>query len=40
MQLVKEYYENYQIAPSFDALDQLTELKLLQKWQKNMFLIC
>ena len=23
MQLIKEYYEKYQVAPSFDALDQL-----------------
>ena len=33
MQLVKEYYQNYQIAPSFDALDQLTrnEISSLKK---------
>ena len=28
MQLVKEYYDNYQTSPSFDALDQLTRIEI------------
>ena len=28
MQLIKEYYEKYNTAPSFDALDQLTRIEI------------
>ena len=35
MQLVKEYYQNYQIAPSFDALDQLTRIEITSEMAKK-----
>jgi len=35
MQLVKEYYQNYQIAPSFDALDQLTRIEISSEMAKK-----
>ena len=35
MQLVKEYYQNYQIAPSFDALDQLTRIEIGSEMAKK-----
>ena len=38
MQLIKEYYEKYQIAPSFDALDQLTRIEISSEMaRKNVF---
>tara|TARA_R110000824_G_scaffold104439_7_gene247929 strand:+ start:434 stop:1813 length:1380 start_codon:yes stop_codon:yes gene_type:complete len=38
MQLIKEYYEKYQIAPSFDALDQLTRIEISSEMaRKNIF---
>ena len=40
MQLIKEYYEKYQTSPSFDALDQLTRIEIVQKWLEKIFLIC
>jgi|TARA_R110000822_G_scaffold310111_1_gene441469 replicative DNA helicase len=35
MQLVKEYYQNYQIAPTFDALDQLTRIEISSEMAKK-----
>ena len=35
MQLVKEYYQNYQTAPSFDALDQLTRIEISSEMAKK-----
>jgi len=35
MQLVKEYYQNYQISPSFDALDQLTRIEISSEMAKK-----
>ena len=35
MQLVKEYYGNYQTAPSFDALDQLTRIEISSEMAKK-----
>ena len=38
MQLIKEYYEKYQTAPSFDALDQLTRIEISSEMaRKNIF---
>jgi len=38
MQLIKEYYEKYQVAPSFDALDQLTRIEISSEMaQKYVF---
>ena len=38
MQLIKEYYEKYQTAPSFDALDQLTRIEISSEMaQKYIF---
>ncbi len=38
MQLIKEYYEKYQTAPSFDALDQLTRIEISSEMaRKNVF---
>ena len=34
-QLVKEYYLKYQIAPSFDALDQLTRIEISSEMAKK-----
>ncbi len=35
MQLVKEYNENYQTSPSFDALDQLTRIEISSEMAKK-----
>ena len=35
MQLVKEYYHNYQTSPSFDALDQLTRIEISSEMAKK-----
>ena len=35
MQLVKEYYQNYQTSPSFDALDQLTRIEISSEMAKK-----
>ena len=35
MQLVKEYYQNYQIAPTSDALDQLTRIEISSEMAKK-----
>ena len=35
MQLVKEYYSNYQTSPSFDALDQLTRIEISSEMAKK-----
>ena len=38
MQLIKEYYEKYQTAPSFDAIDQLTRIEISSEMaRKNVF---
>ena len=38
MQLIKEYYEKYQISPSFDAIDQLTRIDISSEMaRKNIF---
>ena len=38
MQLIQEYYEKYQTAPSFDALDQLTRIEISSEMaKKNVF---
>tara|TARA_R110000824_G_scaffold48582_1_gene137150 strand:+ start:4656 stop:6038 length:1383 start_codon:yes stop_codon:yes gene_type:complete len=38
MQMVKEYYENYQTTPSFDALDQITRIEVTSEMaQRNIF---
>ena len=38
MQLIKEYYEKYETAPSFDALDQLTRIEISSEMaRKNIF---
>ena len=38
MQLIKEYYEKYQTAPSFDAIDQLTRIEISSEMaRKNIF---
>ena len=38
MQLIKEYYEKYQTAPSLDALDQLTRIEISSEMaQKYVF---
>ena len=38
MQLIKEYYEKYQVSPSFEALDQLTRIEISSEMaRKNIF---
>jgi len=38
MQLIKEYYEKYQVSPSFETLDQLTRIEISSEMaRKNIF---